>query len=251
MPAPKSKKTAKGAISLKSAQVSLRDIGAGDEPYSPLRSDDHRRPKKGPILNISRTEPVTARHLKDLRSALRLTTDDTKFAFGLASNRLIEMTSDKSDRLDEPLSRPNVAMLVRLYNQYPDLVPVPERLLAREVYYQIGGHMKRFSLLLGMEGAAAFRWLRRNDPSESLGSVTSDSLLSPTTERLARILLKFFDEGRQREWVQMVEGEALSRGVSDIFRTGSWTTKEEKRRRAAEKAKEKEKASRKAKARAK
>lgn len=113
------------------------------------------------------------------------------------------------------ISDVTLSMLLRLYNENPQLLP--KNVSIRDFYHDIGGRSTvspaDFSLIMGRESSAYTRWL----------SGTSD--VSPTLENLINVALRLSD-GNAKEAFGLIKSlyqkEALARNV-DPMRDRRWT----------------------------
>ncbi len=158
-------------------------------------------------------KPIIGADLDAIRSAMGLPVDDAKYLFGISGNRW-NLYKRHRKYMSVPLAKPALALLVRYLNKNPDKSIIPTYPTATELHTLVGGHMKTLSVLMGMEGAAGYRWIKRSKH------------MSPSVRRLSYFLKLELQAGRFDEWREMVETEARARGVTDIFQSGAWTTPE-------------------------
>lgn len=163
---------------------------------------------------LSRDKPVTGRDLDRLRLRLGgITVTDACWLFGLQRGRWYALTKQ-----DTPLDDTSLAVLMRVFDAYPQLCPVkpapkPSYVFhwLREVHPNLD--QRQFSLLLGREKSAAHRWLKQG------------MAVSPKVERLFNILQTMILAGMQpmNSLEPLVVLEATSRGL-DLTRDGMWST---------------------------
>lgn len=183
-------------------------------------SDDKRNDQSilpggaAPIIDIPKDRPVLGSDLHALKNALGLTVDDARWVFGISMNRWGDIVQKNADK---PVKNPTIALLVRYFAMFPNKCPVPDRPSAEEVQKATDATLKRLGVLLGKEHVSGFRWIKL------------DRNMAPSAGRLAIHLNEEAKKGNLRWWEEnLVEVEARARGVNDIFRSGSWKSKEEK-----------------------
>lgn len=170
----------------------------------------------GQVIPSSR--PVIGRDLIEMKQEFGLSTSDALWVFGLSITKWSEITKE---RVDLPIKDPTLALLARFLDQNPSLSLVPKYPPASEVFDMfneiVDVPQKRFSILLGAEASAAYRWrkpgARQTPTSQRLLYYMKITLLRMTENARIEMLSK---------WSNTVEQEASTRGRKDIFRTGRW-----------------------------
>ena len=164
--------------------------------------------------------PVLGRDLDAVRQEFGLLTNDIIWVLSMSITRWMQIVRQAPD---EPVKDPTLALLVRFLAQHPELAVIPKQPTPSEMFALMNEaadiEPKRFATYFGAESSAAYRWMR------------PDARPSSTVTRLMHFLktamLMQDAAGRTQmleDWRKTVEQEARSRGVSDVFKTGRWTT---------------------------
>jgi hypothetical protein len=180
-----------------------------------------------PSYAIPLDRPVTGRDLDEVRQTLGLSVADALWVFGNIMmndwSRIVRGATDGSQKREDPLKNPTLALLVRLLDRYGSDIPVlPPAPSAAEVFALFGSVMdvnkRSMSILLGSEATAMYRWIElgRRQP--------------PIVQRLMYFLQLMFppmaDISKRadfaRDWRERVLEEGRARGVEDVFAAGSW-----------------------------
>ena len=169
--------------------------------------------------------PVMGKDLDSIRQMFGMLTADACWMFGMSITKWMHVVRQAPDT---PLRDPSLALLVRFLDQHQEMSLIPKFPNAQEMYALINDiqavDQKRFSILFGSEASAAYRWLKPEGSrvSPAVGRLMyylkMSMLANPAASR--PVLLE--------SWRETVQAEAVSRGVDDIFKTGSWGPKEEK-----------------------
>jgi hypothetical protein len=172
--------------------------------------------------------PVVGKDLLLLQQWLGLDVAELTAALGINITRWTELTERHPD---EPLDDPALALLVWALFTYPEhsyLPRYPDPQETYAVYQQVTGELpsassrkllatkRAFGLLLGREETSGFRWL-------SPGS--GPKATRPQTRRLMRMFTDILkDRGAEalQQWLRRVSIEAASRGIADLWESGSW-----------------------------
>ena len=165
---------------------------------------------------IPRNRPVIGRDLQVFQRENGLTIDDARYLFGLTMNKWCEIANKCGD---EPISNTAVALLVRLYDEFPHLIPEQPRLSPVDLYELLQGldkeyTSKKLELILGRDGSNGTRWLKQGGAA------------GPMVERLAWHLWHDILRKRSaglRKWEGIVAREAKARGVKNLWKKGSWS----------------------------
>lgn len=169
---------------------------------------------------IPTNRPVLGRDLDAVRQEFGLLTNDIIWVLSMSITRWMQVVRQAPD---EPVKDPTLALLVRFLAEHPELAVVPKQPSAAEMFTLMNEvadvEPKRFATYFGAESSAAYRWMR------------PDARPSSTVTRLMHFLktalLMQDTAGRSQlleDWRKTVEQEARNRGVSDVFKTGRWTT---------------------------
>lgn len=159
---------------------------------------------------IPADRPVTGRDLDLVRLQNGLLTADACWLFGLSITRWMHIVRQQPDL---PISDTALAMLVRLYDQQPGLIPIPKAPTAEELFSllsKVRGELsqREFGALMGSDASAAYRWLKKGAPAsgyaERLMTGLKNLLLSVPEHKRAEVL---------EEWAQCVTAESKARGV--------------------------------------
>jgi hypothetical protein len=166
-----------------------------------------------PTIPLDR--PVLGRDLEALREKLNRTALECCFLLGIP----LTTWADWKRHEDNPLPNPTAALAVRLYDRFPELAPAePNPAVLRERLTETTGRrmtLAELSLLLGREKTSGYRWQTRGEPSL-------------TVSRLIRGLMQLLENqgpGGLDAYLDLVKGEALARGISDLREAGAWKPK--------------------------
>lgn len=173
-------------------------------------------------MTIPISRPVVGSDLDDVRKMMGISASDACWVFGLSMTKWTELVRKQPD---QPLTNPSLALLVRSYDRYPHLCPLPKLPDAEEFSAYVNEIMpidnKHLSIMMGNEASSAYRWL------------TQESNTSPVFKRLAHVFMelgrseKFRSKSSRRrliyEWESMVDAEAKARGRDDIWKRGRWS----------------------------
>ena len=184
---------------------------------------------------VSKKPYVTGFDLDDVRQTMGLSTADACWLFAMSIStwsQTVRGTAACPTLPQQQISNPTTALLIRLADAFPNALSIPTMPNVDEFSKLIelvtGEELtkKRLSILLGNEETAAYRWtMRGTRPPDSIKRLMYG---------LQRLLLSTQDLRERRklleQWESIVSIEASSRGVPDVFRTGSWS-KTCKRRR--------------------
>lgn len=173
-------------------------------------------------MSIPSNRPVLGKDLDEIKQGFGLSTADACWLFGLSITKWTQVARQEKN---EPVKDPTLALLCRFLDQHPELSVMPKLPDADEMYTILNKvaptDQKRFSVLLGSEASAGYRWLKHG------------SRQSPTLLRLM-YYMKMALQSRTRgdsldllhRWAQTVEDEGLARGVENVFKTGRWVPPE-------------------------
>jgi hypothetical protein len=169
---------------------------------------------------IPEDRPVFGGDLDMVRQHLGLLVGEACYLFSLSMTRWMHIVRQEPEL---PVKDSSLALLVRLYDQHPELCPIPKSPVPEELFELLSGvrgdlGQREFGALLGAEGTAAYRWLKRGSPP------------SPYVERLMtglkRLMLSVPEHRRPEileEWVRCVSAEGLARGTEKSpMVTGRW-----------------------------
>ncbi|WP_041930342.1 hypothetical protein [Methylibium petroleiphilum] len=184
---------------------------------------------------IPKNRPVLGKDLDAVRTQYGLLVSDACWLFGLSITRWMQIVKRAGD---EPVSDPTLALLVRFLADHPELSVIPKFPTVPEMYEMVNGvtptDQKRFSVLLGSEASATYRWLR-----------VPGSRQSPAVNRLMHYLKVAMLSQRPNErgqlledWKETVDKEAKARGVVDVFKTGGWNPNKKAKAKKEEEASE-------------
>lgn len=164
---------------------------------------------------IPSTRPVVGLDLDLLRTRLGgITVTDACWLFGLQRNRWYELVRSK-----EPLEDVTLAMMIRVYDMFPEMCPIKPVPKAEWVYHWLKEinptlDQRTFSLLLGREKSAAHRWLK-------LGQSVSPKIERLFTTMQAMMIAQINPLKAMEPLVQI---EASARGLD--VNEGVWSTKD-------------------------
>jgi hypothetical protein len=194
-------------------------LPAGETSAAPARNTSFA-PRQNSLIPLNR--PVIGRDLDEIKQQFGLSTADACYLFGLSITRWTQVVRA---RADEPLTDPTLALLVRLLADHPELSVIPKMPNANEMFNILEEiaplDQKRFSILLGAEASAGYRWRKQQSRQgpflTRLMYYMKMALLSRTPGDKAVLL---------DEWSKVVEAEGRARGVDDVFRKGQWAPRE-------------------------
>lgn len=174
---------------------------------------------------IPKNRAVIGRDLDDIKRQFGLSTANACFLFGLSITKWTEVVNKAADK---PVSDPTLALLVRLLDEHPWLNIIPKMPECQEMYDLIKESVanldqKRFSILMGSEATAAYRWLK-------VGA-KQPSVMARLMLFLKMAIMRQPPESRSElmsNWAATVETEGAARGVPNIFKVGRWTPPQQK-----------------------
>lgn len=170
---------------------------------------------------IPTNRPVLGRDLDEIKQEFGLSTADACYLFGLSITKWTHVVRQAPDA---PVKDPTLALVVRLLDANPDLNVIPPTPSSQEIFDLLKESLpdldqKRFSIIMGSEATAGYRWLKVG------------SRHSPTLSRLMLYMHMALTRLSKRDrvkalqiWWRTVEMEASARGVEDVFSVGRWTT---------------------------
>ena len=176
-------------------------------------------------MTIPTTRPVIWQDLEDIRQRNGLTQSDLCDFFGIPQARWTDISKNKETMLADVVKDVTVALLARIYDKHPNLMPQkkdedlrlfyeylnklkPERLTGSTKGKDI---LKRhFAVYLGRNSSAGYAWLDHNKPA------------SPQVHRVIQAVQK--DTNAFELLEELTEVEARARGV-DPFKNGNWAKK--------------------------
>lgn len=167
---------------------------------------------------IPTNRPVIGRDLDAVRQSFGLLTADACWLFGISITRWMQIVRQNPEA---PVKDPSLALLVRFLDQHPELSIIPKFPGPHEMFNLVNSVVqtdkKRFSVIFGSEGSAAYRWLgansRQSPAVNRLMLYMKAALLSRPPEERVELMEK---------WRDTVEAEATSRGAQDVFKTCRW-----------------------------
>jgi hypothetical protein len=159
---------------------------------------------------LTKHRPVTGADLLELQDQLQLSTNDIRWVLGLSSNRWCFLTHP--DNIHHPVKNISLALLARFYSQNPDRCPVNAAPDADELRTTVKVNLKTLAVLLGKEPVSAHRWIKQGGK------------MSPPVARLAKHLSDVSSTGNIKDWYELLNQEANSRGLGDVLETGSWSS---------------------------
>jgi len=167
-------------------------------------------------MSIPKDRPVIWRDLEDLRQRFGLNNGTLAEIFGLPTAR---WNREIRENFDQPVKEVPVAILARIYDQHPDLLPIAAKPDMREVYdflnsQRDGGgepiQKRHFSILFGRNSSAGYSWLDQSKPTSApIDRIIASIKKSPAPYKVLQ---------------EMAETEARARNV-DPWKTGRWTEK--------------------------
>lgn len=172
-------------------------------------------------MTIPKDRPVIGRDLEALRQQFALLTSDVCWLLGMSITKWTQVVRQNPD---EPVSDPTLALLVRHLSEHPELQLIPRFPSPKEMFeflQEVGEvDAKSFGVMWGAEASAGYRWLRQEPDivpgvSRLMHYVQLTMQAAPENER-AELLAR---------WRRLVDIEAKSRGVDDVFKSKSWTVK--------------------------
>jgi len=177
-------------------------------------------------MSIPKGRPVLGKDLDAVRQQFGLTTGAALYLFGLSITRWMHVVRRDAEL---PLIDTSLALLVRFIDENPDIQMLPEFPSAADVFAEITAssdvHQKQFSIMLGAEASAAYRWLKtqsRQTPSVTRLLWHINTLLQSTPKRQRRKVIA--------NWLKLVDAEGKARGVENILATGRWPVIDSKQR---------------------
>jgi hypothetical protein len=173
--------------------------------------------KKGGMIPSDR--PVVGRDLDTIRQQHSLLTADACWLFGISITKWTQVVRQAPD---VPVADPTLALLVRFLDEHPELAVIPKFPSPDEMMTLVNDAQetdkRRFSVLFGSQFSAAYRW-----SGEQAGRPSGT--VSRLMHWMQLELLRRQPAERSRlleEWSKTVAQEGITRGVPDVFTTGSW-----------------------------
>ena len=168
---------------------------------------------------IPTNRPVQGRDLDDVKLQFGLSTADACWLFGMSITKWTQIARKGAN---DSVTDPTLALLVRFLDQHPELSVIPKLPDGQEMFNLINSiavtDQKRFSILMGSEASAAYRWRK-------IGSRQSPTLLR-LMYYMKMALLGRPDDDRLEMldgWAKTVGIEGKARGVDDVFHRGRWS----------------------------
>lgn len=167
-------------------------------------------------MSIPDDRPVLGIDLATLCNELGLTVTDMRWLFGMAATDWSETTAASRPRLVKDPAR---AILARLLDESPELLPITLKPRTREIFKQVreihGPEItfKRFGLAFGRHAGAGYRWVVKGETPD------------PSAARLMAIWCFSMALGKGSIFLHLeylAETEAKARGIVDLRRGGSW-----------------------------
>lgn len=176
-------------------------------------------------MPIPLTRPVIWQDLEDIRVRNKLTQGDLHDFFGIPQAKWGRIIKNKGPKLTDVVKDVTVAMLARVYDMHPNLMPEKKTEDLRVFYEKLnamkperlsgptkGKSIKKrhFAVYLGNNSSAGYAWLEQARPA----SEQVQCLIKAVKN--AENVFELLEE--------ITEVEKRTRGV-DPFKTGSWSKK--------------------------
>lgn len=174
------------------------------------------------VRMIPSSRPVVGRDLEEIKQQFGLSTADACFLFGISITKWTHIVRQGAD---VPLTDPTLALLVRFLAEHPELSVIPQMPTAAEMFELFNEVLdvdqKRFSLMLGAEASAGYRWRKANSRQSAALQRLMYYMRLALMSRSSSDRLQLLDG-----WSRTVASEGAARGVDDIFRAGQWLPRE-------------------------
>lgn len=175
---------------------------------------------------IPENRPVIGSDLEDIRIMNGMSVADACWLFGMSPTKWTYVAKKGAN---QPVSS-TLALLARALDRDPPIRLLPEMPNATEISSLLNGvsevDKKRLAIISGNEACGGYRWLvlgtRQPAELQRLFYCLKQRLLMAPKGRRVEVLA---------DWFKTVENEARARGITDIFRTGSWTPDIERQNR--------------------
>ncbi|MBO1897636.1 hypothetical protein HNW13_018015 [Shewanella sp. BF02_Schw] len=177
------------------------------------REDDSRQS----ILPDNR--PLTGEDLANWRSFKKISSADICWLLITPSSKWGEMTN-KNKTANVP---PDVEILIRLWDRYPSLIPLPPVTTATKLRESLDVQMRELGLLLGKEEISGHRWIKYETGDRSNGQNQT-----PLTRRLSLAIFLMCQSNLSNKYIKIVNTVSHLRGLGDILKAGTWKTPEDK-----------------------
>lgn len=172
-------------------------------------------------------KPITGNDLELFRLTHSLNIGDMCWLLGVTRAKWKELVKGEKPspnrkspvKATDPLKDSGMASLIRIYDENPNLIPIPPRPDMIRIKELMGGDdigEREFALIFNREPAASYRWL---DPDKATRAT------STVTERLAQIAMRV--DNPRAFLRRAAEREAKARGA-DPFTNGTWRVKNRK-----------------------
>ncbi|GGB66341.1 hypothetical protein GCM10011607_28740 [Shewanella inventionis] len=165
--------------------------------------------------------PLTGEDLANWRNFKKISSADICWLLITPSSKWGEMTN-KNKTSNVP---PDVEILIRLWDKYPSLIPLPAVVTATELREALDVQMRELGLLLGKEEISGHRWIKYESGDRSNGQNQT-----PLTRRLSLSIYLMCQANLSNKYLNIANTVSQLRGLGDILKAGTWKTKEDKAR---------------------
>ncbi|QIR16549.1 hypothetical protein [Shewanella aestuarii] len=118
---------------------------------------------------------------------------------------------------------PDVEILIRLWDRYPSLMPLPPVVTATELRESLDVQMRELGLLLGKEEISGHRWIKYESGDRSNGQNQT-----PLTRRLSLCIYLMCHANLSNKYLNLTNEVSQLRGLGNILESGSWKTKDDR-----------------------
>lgn len=169
--------------------------------------------------------PIRGENIEEVRERLGLSTMDARWLFGMSMFKWAEVVKKGGC---VPLKSPSLSLLVRILKNHPEVCPINPSIDPGKIFEKISINQpeinkKRMAIMFGCEGSSGHRWLTRK---KNMG---------PSLHRILKVFMGWYEpnlnEARESstegilaisKWDRMVELEAYTRGVNNVYSLGRW-----------------------------
>ncbi|MFV7771933.1 hypothetical protein [Shewanella marisflavi] len=170
---------------------------------------------------LPQNRPLIGADLQIWRRNNELSSDEMKFLLSLASSKWGELCNKNANEVIPA----EYEILIRAYDRFPDLMPLPPKVSAKEALSDLEVDPKQLSLLAGRESSSGHRWINYEH-----GLNIDAQAPTPSTQRIFLLMSAFSrNHNMNNVYINMVEEISQWRGLGKIRQSGTWKSEDERR----------------------
>ncbi len=179
------------------------------------------KPLREHAPTLPQGRPLKGADLQIWRHTNQLSSDEMKFLLSLASSKWGELCNKNGNEVIPA----EYEILIRVYDRFPDLMPLPPKVSAKDAMKDLEVGAKDLSLLAGRESTSGHRWVNY----ESGMSIDAQAP-TPSTQRILLLMCAFSRHNNMKNvFINMVEDISEMRGLGKILTNGTWKSVDERR----------------------